>query len=399
MLLLLASAVFTFNLYFELPAATPSSVELTTTQLPKTTRNNTITKPIDTGIILNDKGKTFDYYLTEIRAFAKSHLHWLALFWAIGVVALSVRLVGSWWWLQQLKHQHLVKTPTAWKAKLTQLCQRYGIRQMVDLRFSKKVVEPVSFGHFKPVILLPISLINQLPVEQVELVLLHELAHIRRYDYLVNWLQSIIEILFFYHPVTWWISRQLRTTREHCCDDWVVNQPLDRVAYAQALTAVQKWTLHKQRTSLSLGFIGQRSVFARRIQRLMMPSQNYSNKVYWIPIAGLSVLTLMTVFYWDNLLAQRPGHPETQILENTIQEIQQEKELKEFIDFYNLTPDDFNPLDIPPRHPNLAIPSVSEAVTIRTLNYTRPVANNGRSIALRAEVVIQPLALGIARLG
>ncbi len=75
-------------------------------------------------------------------------------------------------------------------------------------------------GHLRPVILMPVGLLAGLPAGQIELILLHELAHIRRCDYLVNLLQTSVENLLFYHPVVWWISGVIRAEREHCCDDW-----------------------------------------------------------------------------------------------------------------------------------------------------------------------------------
>ena len=86
---------------------------------------------------------------------------------------------------------------------------------------------PVVIGYLKPVILIPAGLLANLPVDQVEAILLHELAHIRRADYLVNLLQTMVESLLFYHPAVWWISHVIRTEREHCCDDFVLARDTD----------------------------------------------------------------------------------------------------------------------------------------------------------------------------
>ena len=93
---------------------------------------------------------------------------------------------------------------------------------------------PIVIGQMRPVILLPVGLLAGLPAEQIELILMHELAHIRRYDYVVNMLQTFIEGVMFYNPAVWWISKVIRTEREHCCDDLVVAATRNAHAYAAA---------------------------------------------------------------------------------------------------------------------------------------------------------------------
>ena len=95
-------------------------------------------------------------------------------------------------------------------------------------------------GWLRPVILFPASALTGLSAEQLEALLAHELAHIRRYDYLVNLLQTTVETLFFYHPAVWWVSAQVRQEREHCCDDLAVAACGDVLTYARALTALEQ---------------------------------------------------------------------------------------------------------------------------------------------------------------
>ena len=100
---------------------------------------------------------------------------------------------------------------------------------------------PTVVGWLRPAILLPIAALASLSPAQVEAILAHELAHIRRHDYAVNVLQTIAETLLFYHPSVWWLSRRIRAEREHCCDDIAVALCGDAVGYAQALAELETW--------------------------------------------------------------------------------------------------------------------------------------------------------------
>src|SRR4029079_1809460 len=105
---------------------------------------------------------------------------------------------------------------------LQQSAQRLGVKRAVKVLQSVLIQTPVVVGFFRPTILLPLCVATGLPESQLELILAHELAHIRRHDYVVNLLQTLVETLFFYHPAVWWLSRQIRNERENCCDDIVM---------------------------------------------------------------------------------------------------------------------------------------------------------------------------------
>ena len=110
------------------------------------------------------------------------------------------------------------------------LKERMRISGSVRVLQSTLVNSPIVVGCFRSVILLPTSLVSGMPVPQLESILAHELAHVRRYDYLINLLQTCVETVFFYHPAVWWVSRRMRIERENCCDDVVVRVLGDRVA-------------------------------------------------------------------------------------------------------------------------------------------------------------------------
>ena len=155
--------------------------------------------------------------------------------WLAGVIALSVRLLGGWLVARRLVTRAVQPAAPEIRALARRLAGRLRLDRMVRLFESSAVAVPVTIGWLKPVVLLPAAALTGLSTAQIEALLAHELAHVRRYDYLVNLLQSAVETLLFYHPAVWWISRLVRTEREHCCDDIAIHV-CDRVVYVTALS-------------------------------------------------------------------------------------------------------------------------------------------------------------------
>jgi beta-lactamase regulating signal transducer with metallopeptidase domain len=167
-------------------------------------------------------------------------LPWLAGLWCIGVLGLSLRLLASWVWIQWLARRGTRRVAQNWVESLARLKSRLRIGQPVRLLESPRLQVPLAVGWLRPVILLPVTALTGLPCDQLEAILAHELAHIRRYDYLVNLVQSAIETLLFYHPAAWWVSGRIRAEREHCCDDLAVHVCGDRLTYVRALAALEE---------------------------------------------------------------------------------------------------------------------------------------------------------------
>jgi beta-lactamase regulating signal transducer with metallopeptidase domain len=153
---------------------------------------------------------------------------------------------------------------------------------------SAKVLVPSAVGFFRPVVLLPTSALVGLSPEQVESLLAHELAHIRRHDYLVNVFQSVVETLLFYHPAVWWVSRRIRVERENCCDDLAVSISGNRLLYARALADMAG--LDRCRRELTVA--GDGADLTSRIRRVMGVSANVSSRLtsWW---AGAILLALL----------------------------------------------------------------------------------------------------------
>ena len=187
--------------------------------------------------------------------------------WLAGVVVLGLRAAGGWWQLRLLRRRAQAVIPQHLRASFDLLAARYRIRRRVVLRVSDEVISPMVFGVFRTVVLMPIGAALSLPPEQLEAVLAHELAHVRRWDYLCNLFQTSVECLFFFQPAVWWVSRRAREFREVCCDEVAAKACADPVIYAEALL-----TLEEQRTQplrLAVALHGNGGTLLNRVRRVM----------------------------------------------------------------------------------------------------------------------------------
>ncbi len=211
--------------------------------------------------------------------------------WLVGVFGLSLWHLGGWTQMQRLRRRMVKQIGPPWQSKLKELAKLLGIRRIVQLMESALVRVPTVVGWLRPVILLPASALTGLSTEQLEAILAHELAHIRRYDYFVNMLQTVVEILGFYHPAVWWVSRKIRVERENCCDDLAVRVSGDRVRYARALTSLEE--VRSRQGELAVAATG--GSLLARICRLVGKESANASRVSWIPsvIAILLILAFV----------------------------------------------------------------------------------------------------------
>ena len=205
-----------------------------------------------------------------VPSFSRQVFPWLVNAWMCGALVFSVRLIGGWAAASRMRSARSAR-PAApeWQLRLVRLMERMRVSRPVQLLVSSLAQTPVVIGHLSPAILVPLSALSGLPVEQVEALLMHELAHIRRADYLVNLLQSVAEALLFYHPSVWWLSNEIRVERELCCDDIAVAMSGDALIYARALAAVE--SARPVRVQAAMAASG--GSLARRISRLLDPTR------------------------------------------------------------------------------------------------------------------------------
>lgn len=160
--------------------------------------------------------------------------------WLMGMVFFFIRLMGGVSYIEYLKRNEQYAVPEEWQQRLAYLRHQIPVEKAVNLVESTLVKMPMVIGHLKPMILLPFGTINQLPPKELEAILAHELAHIARNDYMLNLLQSVIEVLFYYNPAVWWLSANARHERENCCDDMAVALCGSSLTYAKALVSLQE---------------------------------------------------------------------------------------------------------------------------------------------------------------
>ena len=210
---------------------------------------------------------------TGLRYF-DNHLPLLVVAWLLGLLAMSLRLLGGLLYVQRLRRYRVQPLAAAWQARLAGLAARGGLRRPVALLESALVRVPLVVGHVRPVILLPLGAVAGLSAAHLEAILAHELAHVLRRDYLVNLLQTVAEAVFFYHPAVWFVAGCVRTERENCCDDTAaVLVGGDPLRLACALTALAEWSQSAVVTApaprLALAALGRRGALLGRVRRLV----------------------------------------------------------------------------------------------------------------------------------
>jgi beta-lactamase regulating signal transducer with metallopeptidase domain len=160
---------------------------------------------------------------------------YVAVAWIAGLFGLGTYAGAGWILALRLRQRAHRAVPDAWQVCLADLSRRMAVRARVSLGLSNEVNAPCVLGWWRPVVLLPVGLLTGLSLDQCQAVLAHELAHVRRHDYLVNLVQRAVEVVFFYHPAVWWLSHRMSEERELCCDDVAVATCGSRGAYAAAL--------------------------------------------------------------------------------------------------------------------------------------------------------------------
>jgi bla regulator protein BlaR1 len=192
-------------------------------------------------------------------------LPWLVAGWVGGVALLCLRQLLQWRELRRLCRRAMPLEPE-WQQRFTRLREQLGVRVRVGLRQSAEVALPMLVGILRPTILMPAGLMLRQPADRIELILLHELAHLRRLDPLLNLLQTVVETLLFYHPGVHWLSRRLREDRELCCDEIVLSQGADPMRYARILLTLAE---NQANPAPGLALAASGGVLMHRIERIV----------------------------------------------------------------------------------------------------------------------------------
>jgi len=232
-------------------------------------------------------------------------LPYLSITWLTIVMLLTGKLLVEVFMVNQLTKQSVVPADAKLSARFVQLVEKMKLSVTPRLLISLETDVPMAIGWLKPVILLPASMLSGLSTSQLEMLLLHELAHIRRHDYLVNFIQTLVALLLFFHPAVQWISKQMRNEREYCSDDIAVQYCGDAFAYAHTLADTASiCSKHRHNTIPKMAMAASGGDLKQRIVRLVdshCTSNNDAGK--WM--AATAVILGILIFSAQQLISPR----------------------------------------------------------------------------------------------
>lgn len=217
-----------------------------------------------------------------------NNLPLIVMVWFIGMFLFTLKISGGIYFLHKMRKSGLVDLNDHWEKTIAGLQAKLDFPRKVQVFESCKTVVPLAFGIIKPIILLPLGIMNGMSQTQIEAIIIHELAHLRRNDYLVNLIQCFAESIFFYHPAIWWISSIIRDERENCCDDMTVQITGNKVEYSKALYNLQLITNISNKPALAL--TGENSLL-RRIKRMNEKNNLLAN--YGVRLTAFVIMLLL----------------------------------------------------------------------------------------------------------
>jgi beta-lactamase regulating signal transducer with metallopeptidase domain len=229
--------------------------------------------------------------VAEWRQALQSRLPLVILCWSGGAALMALRMLLGLAWVRRRTRPGAYQTDAAWQAVLDRLAARLGLGRKVILGLVDDLASPVTAGFLRPLVLVPASLATGMAPQLLEALLAHELAHVRRHDYLVNLVQSAIEILLFYHPAVWWLSHRIRIERELIADDLAASALGEPRRLALALSELDLFQLSPPQ--LAPGAHGEGGKLMSRIKRLVRPqAEPFSSSISWklaLPALGLAL--------------------------------------------------------------------------------------------------------------
>lgn len=224
------------------------------------------------------------------------HLQVLIIGWLIGMAIFSIRPILGWWSQRKLLRDATGEIPDHLAESIERALKRVGVRRVVRFKLVSSHSSPMVTGWLRPIVLVPVSMLTTLSPQELDLLIVHELLHVRRHDCFVNAIQVLMETVFFYHPAVWWLSREIHVSREFCCDDSVSESREERLNYCRALLKLE--TSRPPKPAFTLA--AQDGDLLRRIRRLSLdvePSLGCS------PVASLASGALVAAIAFVLLLA------------------------------------------------------------------------------------------------
>lgn len=262
-----------------------------------------------TGYAETLNAQSYYFLLQQANSFhfkTERYFPYITSLYSIGIIFQLFVILKGYLGLKNLKRAENFAVPSAWQNAFENTIAQLNIRKKVAFYLSPKVNVPLVIGFFKPVVLFPVALATQLDIQQVEAILIHELSHIRRNDYLINLMKVMVETLLFFNPFVWLTSRFIHIEREHACDDLVVKFTNTPVTYAHALLKLEL-IKNKQKPNLSLAAADNNYHLYQRIKRITNMKTNYINVKQQLFILTLTIGTIISVA-WIN-----PSQPQKRL--------------------------------------------------------------------------------------
>ncbi|MES2151971.1 MAG: M56 family metallopeptidase [Pseudomonadota bacterium] len=228
-----------------------------------------------------------------VLGFLQANLMPIVVLWAACAAGLALRMALGLLWIGQVSRRRT--SNVEWQARVSRMAAQFGVTRAVGLRVVDNLASPITAGWWRPVVLLPAALVSGMPPELLEALLAHEMAHVQRFDYLVNLGQNVIEILLFYHPAVWWISGRIRVEREQIADDIAARQLGAPRRLALALSELEKF----QFSGHHLAMAANGGDLMARVKRLLRPDSQALNWKAAIPVLGLAVACLAVYMHAD----------------------------------------------------------------------------------------------------
>ena len=245
--------------------------------------------------------------LQSVQNYLDQHINLIVWCWWVGLLCFAIRFFGGILYLEYLKRVQIRFLPKLWQEKVGAIAHRLATKKSIRLASSPFVDIPLVIGFLKPIILLPVGMINALSSEEVEAILAHEIAHITRNDYLLNLIQSFIEVLMYFNPIVWWFSAWIKEEREFCCDDLAVKITGSSILYAKALVTLQeKQKIKYGYSQLAMGLFKNKKSLLNRVSRILNQSQTKSTIMDKLSIT----LLLVTVFFFFSMESEGRNNTE-----------------------------------------------------------------------------------------
>jgi bla regulator protein blaR1 len=239
-------------------------------------------------------------------------LNWIVMGWAACAGALGMRLAAGLAWIGRAAR--LEAGDPAWQARLSQMAERCGLTRAVRLRVVNGLSSPVTAGWWRPVVLVPASLLTGMAPDMLEALLAHELGHVKRHDYLVNLLQNVAEALLFYHPAVWWISKRIRSEREQIADDFAARHLGEPRRLALALSELERM----QFAGAHLAQAANGGDLLLRVRRLLRPDTQALSWHAAIPVLGLAIACVAQAHVGAPTLSTLAQAAATQITQSAV---------------------------------------------------------------------------------